>query len=385
MGFNNELIKLNIPLTHGSDWEKRTNTSNNKRKYYFKNTVFEKRVFLEHTATACSFENCYFKGGVIFSSPPIPASAFINKIYSCRVRFIDCKVEKKLVITDCIFEKKVRFHESEIEKFIPSNAIFKDLADFWSTKFLKTVIFYKTDFNATAVFSMATFEENVLFTYSLFAEKTIFSRTHFKKGIDLSQAIISGDLKFFDLELSNFKSPYFHKDNKRYQKAITHQGFIPLVNKQETFRLLKHYSNINGDGIATSRYKVFEYRSYNALIWSEMRLGHRWVSNLVNIPMMFLNRITNNYGSNYWLGVAFTISVAAIFLNLMLKVSGDYTYTLDYTKCEWSDFVTILNPVHKIKELSIPLTKRIYLLDFLSRIAIGYGIYQTVQAFRKFK
>jgi hypothetical protein len=298
---------------------------------------------------------------------------------------LGCDFKMKLVCSNMIFKKKFRLHGSFLNNVSFVNTTFEDLADFWSTTFKKPTTFYKTNFNSTAVFSMATFEENVLFTYSLFAEKTIFSRTHFKKGIDLSQAIISGDLKFFDLELSDFKSPYFHKDNKRYQKAITHQGFIPLVNKQETFRLLKHYSNSNGDGIATTRYKVFEYRSYNALIWSEMRLGHRWVSNLVNIPMMFLNRITNNYGSNYWLGVAFTISVAAIFLNLMLKVSGDYTYTLDYTKWEWSDFVTILNPVHKIKELSIPLTKRIYLLDFLSRIAIGYGIYQTVQAFRKFK
>ena len=47
--------------------------------------------------------------------------------------------------------------------------------------------------------------------------------------------IISGELKFFDLNIncSDFKSVYFHKKNKEYQNAIDIEGVIPLENKQE--------------------------------------------------------------------------------------------------------------------------------------------------------
>jgi len=385
MAFNNELIDEDITSTNGGDWNRRITSDDRKRFYFFKNKRFQTRVFIENTATACLFENCHFENGVVFSKPNVSADILADKIFNCRIGLVDCKIEKQLVITDCTFEKKVRFHDCDIETFLPGNAIFKNLADFWSTSFRTSVTFYKTDFNATTVFSMVTFENNVLFTYSLLADKTIFSRTKFKKGVDFSQAIISGDLRFFDLNIRMFKSPYFHKDDKGYQKAIDHEGVIPLVNKQETFRLLKHYANSNGDGMSASRFKVFEYRSYNLLIWKQMWHRHRWISNLANIPMMLLNRVTNNYGSNYWLGVIFTICVAILFLNSMLGESLGYFYTWEYENWQWDKFTTLINPVHRITDLNVELTKRIYVLDFLSRITVGYGIYQTVQAFRKFK
>ena len=50
-------------------------------------------------------------------------------------------------------------------------------------------------------------------------------------------------------------------------------------------------------------------------------------------------------------------------------------------------FINFLNPAHSINyidELN-PFYGIPYVFDFLGRIAVGYGIYQTVQAFRKFR
>ncbi|MGO3155796.1 hypothetical protein [Mesonia sp.] len=367
----------------------------------FKNRVFNFVVVIEPTHRELIFQNCLFKENVIFKRGVktvrvtdneeidlFEASNILTNEFDESITFNEkCQFDKKLILKDILFTGKFSLHNCKVKEFDFTNATFNNLADFWKTTFLNKATFYKTDFNATAVFSMVTFEENVLFTYSLLAGKSIFSKTYFKKGFDLSQAIISGELKFFDLNIncSDFKSVYFHKKNKEYQNAIDIEGVIPLENKQETFRLLKYCANSNGDGIAASRYKVFEYRSYNSLIWHQLYHGHHWISNLANIPMMFLNRITNNYGSNFWLGVIFTICVAGIFLNSMLTASAGYEYTWQLSNWQWDKLVTLLNPLHKITDLNNNPNMKLYVLDFLSRIAIGYGIYQTVQAFRKFK
>lgn len=369
--------------------------------------IFNFSVIIPADTLPIRFKNCLFNNSVSFIPAVISKEITQEQIielnseskddfFSVEVKvdvrneiwFSDgCEFKEEINLEEVTFKGKFLIHNSEIGLIKFNNTKFQSLADFWKTTFKNRVIFYKTDFNATVVFSMVTFEENVLFTYSLLAGKSIFSRTHFNKGVDLSQAIISGNLRFFDLKIncSDFKSIYFHNNNIEYQDAIDNQGVIPLVNKQETFRLLKHYASINGDGIAASRYKVFEYRSYNLLIWKQIHHGHRWISNLANIPMMLLNRISNNYGSNFWLAAIFTICVAGIFLNSILSNTGGFEYTWQFWNWQWDKLIILLNPLHKITELDFELNKKLYFLDFLSRIVVGYGIYQTVQAFRKYK
>ncbi|MEO9954801.1 hypothetical protein [Nonlabens sp.] len=410
MGFKIELTNSNVQLTHGTDWDRLTKTPNNKRKYHFKNTVFEQRVFIEHTANACSFENCHFKQGVIFSNPPIPANAFFNKVYSCRVRMIDCKIEKQLIITDCTFEKKVRFHDCEMEEFIPSNAIFKDLADFWATNFLNKVIFYKTDFNETAVFSMSTFNKDVLFTYSLLAGKSIFNRTTFIQGLDISQAIISGQLKLMDLKFENynFETRYYGNNNEDYQAAIDHGKIsrnkgqddryveklaIPLTNKRHTFQILKNQFEKSGNYADSTDMRREEKKALQKLTsnrkndddFKHTTKGDRFI--------LWLNRWSNHYRSDFRNGIWFTLIVGIASFLLVLMSTGSFWSNIggdfDYTTFLWTieTFVSFLNPVHKmdyIKDLN-PCLGIAYVLDFLGRIFVGYGIYQTVQAFRKFK
>ncbi|MDT0676461.1 pentapeptide repeat-containing protein [Autumnicola musiva] len=377
-------------------------------KVLIENKIFNFNVVIPGDTLPIHFKDCEFNETISFS--PAIISKDVNRLEDIElyeksednffdieedveirneIRFSDnCEFKKEINLEEVTFNAKFLIHDSKVELIKFNNTKFQSLADFWKTTFKNRVIFYKSDFNATAVFSMATFEENALFTYSLLGGKSIFSRTQFKKGVDLSQAIISGQLKFFDLKInySDFKSRYFHKDNKGYQNAIDNQGDIPLVNKQETFRLLKHYSSINGDGISGSRFKVLEYRSFHKLIWIQSFChGHRLVSNLANIPMMFLNRISNNYGSNFWLASIFTVGFAGLFLNGMLFNIGGFDYTWNYENWQWKRLAIILNPLHKVNELKLGDSQELYILDFISRIAVGYGIYQTVQAFRKYK
>jgi hypothetical protein len=304
-------------------------------------------------------------------------------------------------MSECTFEKKVMLHDCEIHdaskelrakypeenlgcSFV--NTKFNGLADFWKSVFKPKTIFYKTDFNSTAVFSMVTFEQNVLFTYSLLDSKSIFAKTHFKKGLDLSQAIISGDLKLFDLQFNNanFKAPFI-SNSEEYQNAIDSCGVIPLENRKETFRIIKANSEKEKNYVDASRYRNYEYKTFRRL--SQKRFfTSSFVSQLTNLPIILLNKISNNYGSSFLVGILFTIAVAITFLSVIVFGILDKNATWQVADIDWELFTQFLNPVHKIDIYKIiDLPPIIYLVDFLGRISVGYGIYQTVQAFRKFK
>ena len=79
------------------------------------------------------------------------------------------------------------------------------------------------------------------------------------------------------------------------------------------------------------------------------------------------------------------------FFNLTILASGVYSYSFDYFK--WVNineniklFITFLLPTHNFDFLNTEINCSLfYFFDFLGRIFVSYGIYQTIQAFRKYK
>ncbi|ARN76946.1 hypothetical protein BST97_02430 [Nonlabens spongiae] len=340
----------------------------------------------------------------------------------------NCVFNMAFIANDMIFEKKFIVHSCRLNEFHLRNTKFHGLADFWNSTFNKGMTFYKTDFNKTAVFSMATFEENVLFTYSLLAGKSIFAKTEFKAGLDLSQAIISGELKIFDLlfRKEEFDTNYFEKENKNgYQKAIDYQGIIPTENKVHTFQILRkaledvgnyddatkmrraeksaarqlNYESLElgeipvmenqGDNNLLLNWATEPFRSFRLINWKELRSNDGLI--------LFLNRRSNKYKTSFWTGVWFTVRMALLFALVTLLSLGDFWAHLPWIDRTTPDYeamqkgvkfiVQFFNPARRINYLDAlnPWFGLAYIFDFLGRIAVGYGIYQTVQAFRKFK
>lgn len=373
----------------------------NRQPVYLKNKRFTFRVLFSNKYATCYFENCHFEKGLEFDIPPGSKDGKVSRIFDFDIYLKDCRVDNILNMSECTFEKKVRLHDCEIHdaskklrleyptenfgcNFV--NTKFKGLADFWKTVFKPNTIFYKTDFYSTSVFSMVTFEKNVLFTYSLLEGKSIFAKTTFKQGLDLSQAIISGDLKLFDLQFDtpNFKAPYI-SNKEEYQNAIDEDGVIPLENRKETFRIIKANAEKEKNYVDASRYRNYEYKTFRRL--SQKRLfTNRFFSQLTNLPIIYLNKISNNYGSSFLVGLLFTLIVGVMFLSIIVFGFLEKTPTWRIEDLDWELFIQFLNPVHKMDIYKIKdLPSITYLLDFLGRIAVGYGIYQTIQAFRKFK
>ena len=116
--------------------------------------------------------------------------------------------------------------------------------------------------------------------------------------------------------------------------------------------------------------------------------GHKISRSISNIIVLSLNAISNRFGSSYITGIIFTLSVATLFFNLALSHIGDYVFTANIGDWEWRYFVQFINPTHRfdyMKLVDVNPRQWFFIWDFLGRIFIGYGIYQTIQAFRKYR
>jgi len=331
--------------------------------------------------------NCHFKGGVNLIGQ-------VEQVFE----LTGCHFHEKFIAKGFNFKVKARFRECH---FCCSpnfrNTKFMDLADFWRCEFHKPVIFYKTDFNDTVVFSSATFDKNVLFTYTLFGGRGIFGRTKFRAGFDFSQAIIKGDLKFFDTKsnLEKFSSEYVGEDDEKFRKCIEEKFIIPQINKVSTFQQLKYYYSKEGNFIDEIEMQKNEKSAFSELIDHRTKDANWSQSTFGDSVILFLNRWTNHYKSDFRNGVSFIFLFSILFVLFILLFSRAFWDNICWgCEVDWLAFnkgvklyINFLNPVHKITYIDDlrPLWGIPYILDFLGRIVIGFGIYQTIQAFRKYK
>ncbi|MDO6600645.1 MULTISPECIES: pentapeptide repeat-containing protein [Flavobacteriaceae] len=320
-----------------------------------------------------------------------------TNVFSASITFRECDFEKQIQFDDITFNNKFKMHNCSVNDASFRNTTFNDLADFWLTTFNKDIIFYKTDFNKTTVFSMATFIGNVLFTYSLFDTKVIFARTKFNKGIDLSQSIISGKLQPFDLQFNfkEFKAEYVGKDDETFQNYVDRDAIIPLVNKVHTFQVFKKAFEDIGNYSDSILMQREEKRALKELVKlklkdedSSVNNGDKWILNL--------NRISNHYQSDFRNGIWFTLCMTIVFGFLTLVFTEEFQrhfcwgceFNKDYFIKGVKFLFNFLNPTRRITYLDsfdLRFYGIAYLFDFFGRMAVGYGIYQTIQAFRKFK
>ncbi|MFC4269302.1 pentapeptide repeat-containing protein [Polaribacter marinivivus] len=412
---------------------------------YFTNCTFNDSILLFNQSLNLNFVNCIFNSALI-----IPKySQSINFSHNCTfkgnvtfnttdslIRFSDCFFKKKLNMDNVVFENKIRFHKCNFEKtLILNNTSFKDLADFWGSTFHERVIFYKVNFNETTVLSSVTFIKNVLFTYSKIKTLLILRGTNFKRGLDLSLAIIEGDLSLFDISLNTFKSingPF--KEDKwleSYDGIVAEIGDIPVINKRETYRIIKNQLIDQKNGFEALKYSYLENRTYRKEVFYKMfpfsinnlkekiknhfsrenkisqflrklknnvlqflKSFYNWFNLFFNYVLLTLNRISNRHGTSYFFGIIFTLLVGALFYYLSVLNTSKYEFS---TSIDWNIFseniatyVQFLIPTHRfiyIDDLidKSQLTAGFFIWDIVGRIFVGYGIYQTIQAFRKFK
>lgn len=346
-------------------------------KFEFYNCVFQSVVRVKSLSKNFRFENCTFDADFV-----------------CK----DSQFDGKARIRNCVFKSDTNFR----------NTKFKNLADFWRSTFCKKTSFYKTDFEGTTVFSASLFEQNVLFTYSLIAKPILFRGTTFKAGLDLSTAIISGVIGTYGINIQNYKSKMAKLSDDEFETAVFENGEIPVKNKRETFRILKQANIQQNNTIESIPFQTLEKRTLLAeLLYSIGRakskssveasgkwLTEKWRSTW-DLFVLGLNWLSTSFGRAPFQGVIFTLLAGALFFYLNITQTGKYDIALGWdwkiVSNEIPNYIRFILPTHSIEYLNpqfyenYTVSNWYYIWDVLGRIFVGFGIYQTIQAFRKFR
>lgn len=358
----------------------------------FKNCTFENRVALYKKTKAdrnIFFEDCTFKKNILLRNSKVV------------ITFLECKFKDVFLAMNAKLEGKIKFWACNFyEDANFRNTKFLELADFWRSTFHKKTIFYKTDFLNTVVFSASTFKENVLFTYTLINKLILLRGTKVEKGFDLSLAIIYGKLGLFGFDLNDYKDYEFINDENEYETAVSENAIIPIKNKRETFRILKDNLESQKNLSEALKFKAIEkevlrlelnkFKAINSSDSYFLKLKSKF-NNYLERFNLWLNKLSNEYGSSYGKSFIFIVLLGWIIFYLSLLSTETYTFSVSPSDWEFNEgvkfFIEFLNPLHKSDYMGeeIILSTGFYIIDFFGKIIVGYGIYQFIQAFRKYK
>lgn len=371
----NKLVSSISELTH-NEYRDGSNTHSGQSFFRVKNCDIDFEIKIESKEfSTIEFDNCKFLKKVDFKQIEI----------SKNFDFTYCLFDQEVIFKNIKIQGKSRFWESTFKGKVDFNNVsFKDLADFFKVTFNNTIIFYKVDFFSTTVFTETTFTENVLFTYTKIADIIIFTRTKFKKGLDLSLAIITGKINIHSSDLKKFPDVADLYDNNLYREAVEEDGIITLNNKRETFRILKKFSKED-----FNQFKYLEYSKLENEAYFKQLKSAKW-KRFNNYFIFLANKYSNDHNMNWLLGIGFTGLVGFIFFYLALISTSCVEMAWEFNKEVFLHYLGLyfnfLSPLHSFDLFSLeyPNTGTIA-LDFFGRIFVGYGIYQTIQAFRKHK
>ncbi len=323
--------------------------------------------------------------------------------------FDTCRFEGGFYFPDCVFQGKIKIRECEFYDTDFQNTTFSDLADFWLCNFNLKLIFFKSDFKGTTVFADCTFKINVLFTYSLIDKLIIFRGSKFENGLDLSLSIGNGIINLFAAEIGDYATEEIvatdkEKIKKEYNSFVTEQAKIPLKNKRETFRILKQTLVSQGNISESIYYQVIEketlrkelkLKEFVETVANEKR---RWLKKRsfytgkrLDRFNLRLNKVSNYYGKSYGRAFLFVLGFGLLFFYSSAIASNTYEMAWNLDCGTFSKgvghFVQFLIPTHKFDYIGDlkDVSSWFYILDFFGRLFVGYGIYQFIQAFRKYR
>jgi hypothetical protein len=322
------------------------------------------------------------------------------------VNFITCVFEKKTIFQENTFKQYFRlfgssFNTDVIFAYSELNNIvlfsndkdivqFRGNVNFWGAKF-KICKFWDFVFEKDVYFNNVIFDGPVFFNRTVFQGKVEFGsvetigKTEFKENVYFNQAIIN-EISFtnilFDVYVS-FNEATIKKikvDNVVFNKtALSLSGTtIDNVADEQSARLLK-YEAIR----ASNQYMALELKA------KELRLLNKHLplslKNLKEKIVLTSNYLSNDYGQDWIRGIIFTIVSWIIFFSLFIIIrdgwGNTFIWSESYYLKEAANYFWILNGMEGFGSKTNWVE---FIIFFLGKIFIGYGIYQTISAFRKY-
>lgn len=378
---------------------------------------------------------------------------FVGASFGVNATFKESTFGDKAIFHRAVFGSGACFDEATIgneANFIKTT--FGDGAGFISASFMDKADFSNATFGDGVDFEGATFGEKISFYQTTFLGKSTWNRitmgdrgyfgwTNFNGVVEMKSSVINGNIRFmlrpesFSLNLYGtliFGNLLFQGSDIKFLKLRYTQvgGHLNLScckirnleldgcavdnniilddielkqSNRNTFRVLKYYLSQQKDFIKAIDYHRREMESFDEELRRELcAVGKERLVGVARLKaygerlMLWLNRHSNEFGSNWPLGVWFTLYISlsaftlyqVFFLERFWEFGWDGWGEFSEVFSQWLKYyATFINPVHDLSFMETGPSKPMglaYIVDFLSRIFITYGYYQTVAAFRKY-
>ncbi|WP_350287854.1 hypothetical protein [uncultured Croceitalea sp.] len=245
------------------------------------------------------------------------------------------------------------------------------------------------DFGKSGYFNGSSFNGHVQFLGVKNPKETklSFSGSHFKDGFILKMAEIKelqmhaltleGRVTFEESEFSSLKIHQVIFKNPAFFDTI--KLLHPEKVDTKSLRVIKQELQRSDNRIDYNRFKALELNAFKNELTSKL-----WVDKSI----LWLNQISSDHGLNPWKGVLFTLLIGMIFYVLYF-ISENFKLQFFISSTSINQFLIgyfkFLIPSH-LSPFENGLKQWYQYLPFITGKAfVAYGIYQTVQSFRKFR
>lgn len=236
--------------------------------------------------------------------------------------------------------------------------------------------------NGVLLFDFANILGNIIFQSSninlLIANKANFL------GHLLIQDV---SLKQINLENSSGNITFNPKDGFEIGKKT--------IANRDTARIIKKCKENDGDKIKSLEYKSLEHKLFNIELnkmykSSENNNKTKKINIIQDKLLLSLNTLSNNNGTSWIRGVIFTLVSCFVFFSIYIMAKEGIGNVCIWTNKKYIgdalSYFWLFGGLDNLKDSNkdILITWQALIPYILGKIFIGYGIYQTISAFRKF-
>jgi hypothetical protein len=172
-----------------------------------------------------------------------------------------------------------------------------------------------------------------------------------------------------------------------FPKVVHLRGNINHAQSQLAFGQLTTAFTKQRDTVRSLAYQAQEIEAhYRDIDWRSLDFFKKF--------SLFLNKYSNNFGRYWFWGLLFSFGVGVFFFFLLLFFAHGYHFSFKFNEDFFEAFLKFMNPLRffdtealfnfRDKKNFLTLNWSSYVFDFLGRIFVAYGYYQTIQAFRRF-
>jgi len=429
--FYDFLIKLSN--THCKAIEKKEDKLVFKSKLILKNITFEKEATFKNIdfEKEVIFKNIVFEKEVIFKDIIFEKEViFKDIIFKNKLNEVtsDTEVKKGTIFEKVTFKESVDFKETEFNETSFNFVVFTGEADFKRAKFYDDISFEYTTFKKRGAFAGITLQKNISFRCLVLNDKShiyfrnttedIDKKLYKNKKISICDTVINGRIDFNNnmigiIDLSG--SVVIGSGTLNMIK------FDPKCEDYQTATILKNEEIKKNNIIKALEYKAEEKKLYAKDLYDkylEMKKSpknsdnKKWQNRFERLSI-WLSKISNNHGQDWMKAVRFTfigafgcfllfyclapLDISDLYYCLLTSLGTDLKEC--FNSCEiarWNNFIpeffkyliptnySLLN-IYLDNAVSAwyykALASSVYILG---KIWVGYGIFEIIEAFRKF-